>query len=122
MFDADALTEAVIGALGARVRFSRGAGAPTTLPGVFDRHHAALPLLNADEAPVSVQQTQITFRRGALPFAPRQGDKVEVALRHGTQVDIAEMPAGAVVEVFAVMDVQPDGLGGVLLPLSAWQD
>jgi hypothetical protein len=121
VFDFDALGAVAIDAFGARVRLRRGGGAPATVPAVFDRHHATLPL-GGDVAGVAALRAQITLRPAAVPGGVLQGDKAEVALLNGVQVDIAAPPAGAVVEAFAVTEIRPDGFGGALLLLQEWED
>lgn len=89
---------AVVGVMGQPITYTR-AGQATAARGVYQASHVGLD----PETGVRVNSTQpvLLVNRENLPFAPRQGDMVEV-LNEG---------------VFQVRDPQPDGHTGWLLLL-----
>lgn len=89
---------AVVGVMGQPITYTR-AGAATSAKGVYQASHVALD----PETGVRVNSTHpvLLVDRDNLPFAPRQGDVVEV-VNEG---------------VFQVRDPQPDGHRGWLLLL-----
>lgn len=88
---------AVVGVMGQPITYTRS-GTSTPAKGVYQASHVGLD----PETGVRVNSTQpvLLVNRLDLPFAPRQGDLVEVAE-----------------QVFQVRDSQPDGHTGWLLML-----
>jgi hypothetical protein len=121
MIDFGALASPVMDAFGVRVLYGRPGDPPFHLRAVFDRFHE--DVFGGNDAPSSTRRAHLVVRLAAFPpgFAPRQGDRVNVALRDGFAVDLSDLPPqGVQVEGFTVMDVQPDGGGAAILPLSAF--
>lgn len=103
-----------------RVLYGRPGEPPFLLRAVFDRQHVEV-FAGEDAAPVSTHRVQLGVRLADFPprFEPAQGDQVAVAMIRGRAVDYATpLPPGAAVETFSVQDVQKDGAGGAVLPLS----
>ena len=88
---------AVVRVMGQPITYAR-AGVVTAAKGVYQASHVGLD----PDTGVRVNSTQpvLLVQRGDLPFAPRQGDVVEVAE-----------------QLFQVRDPQPDGHSGWLLML-----
>lgn len=79
-------------------------GAPFQVPdAVFERQHITIDRGNQARAPVSGIFPTLGLRAAALPLG--------VTIRQNDRVRVRE-------ETFAVMDVQPDGMGHILLVLS----
>lgn len=120
MLDFDGLLGHALGAFGARVLYAAPHHLEITVPAIFDRVSHGLEFGDM-AAPVATSRAQIALRLSDLPpdFAPMQGDTVQVALLGARQVHADAPPPGAVIESYTVVDVQPDGAGGVIVPLSA---
>ena len=104
MIDLGALTlQAAMDAFAQPATLQRGTAPPITLRGVFDRH-AAVTEQDRDGALVSIRRPRFGLHLADLPAGTTimQGDVLRVA--------------GA---TYKVHDVQPDGLGGVALTLTA---
>ncbi|EHL97710.1 hypothetical protein HMPREF9946_03993 [Acetobacteraceae bacterium AT-5844] len=101
--DFDALTgAAVLQAFGVAggVLFKRDGEPPLEIPGIFDRYQ--IEAMGEDGAPFSLKRTQLGVREADLPPG--------FTLRIGARVQILG-------KTFDVRDVQPDGLGWVVMPL-----
>lgn len=91
---------------GASVSYQRpGEPSFSLADAVFDRHHELITF--GDGAPVSTRVPMLSIRASAFPsgFTPAQGDTVS-----------------AEGGLYVVTDVQPDGKGGIKLPLSSRED
>lgn len=114
--DFDALVTApAMNLFACTVRHARAAGGFSAARGVFDRVHLEIGFTDAG-APMTAVRTTLGVRLADFASVPIPTDRVQVALRGSTQVDIGT--AGATAEQFTVADVQRDGAGGALLILT----
>jgi hypothetical protein len=101
--DFDGLTSAAIlaaFAVSGRVLFKRGHQPLMTIDGIFDR--AQVEAMGEDGAAFSIKKTLLSVRAADFPpgVAPVAGDRVQI---RGITFDVT--------------DVQPDGMGWIVLPL-----
>ncbi|MGX9966071.1 head-tail joining protein [Roseomonas sp. F4] len=116
------LTMAPVMAIFGEVVLYERPGEPTFgVPAVLDR--VALEIPFPDGPPQSSNRVQLGVQLSDFPpgFTPAQGDRVQVALLGDHQVPADKpLPPGARIHTFDVMDMQRDGAGGTLLPLTAF--
>jgi len=96
----------ILAAFGEAVIYRPANARAFTLQGVVDRH-ASRVVFDQGGTPTSVLAPQLYARLNAFPagVAPAAGDEVEARSA-----------------IFQVVDLQPDGLGGILLVLGNRQD
>jgi hypothetical protein len=107
MIDFDALAnKPILATFGEAVLYRPSQALPFTLQGVLDRH-ASRVAFDQGGTPTSVMTPQIYVRLADFPAGVAPTTKDEVEARG---------------DIFQVVDLQPDGLGAVLLILGNRQD
>jgi hypothetical protein len=112
----DELHGGAMDAFAVRVLSMSVAGVAATRRGIFDRLHLEIGM-DGDGAPVSASRSQLGIAVAEWG-TPREGDAVQVRIRHGEAVHFDQAPSPVdVVLHYVVTQVQLDGTGGALLVL-----